>query len=75
MMSQLQQAGKQAEEFPLTLPFCSIQVVDQLNETQQGQKSVLLGLLIQMLISPRNPFTNTLGMFDQMSGYPMAQSS
>lgn len=41
-----------------------------------GRQTVLLTLSIQMLISSRNIFTdNTVILFSQISGHPMAQSS
>ena len=59
------------QEFPLTQTFCSIQVL-----ITHIRKNSLLSLWIQMLISSRNSLTDTPRMvFDQIFGYPVAQSS
>ena len=56
-------------------PFCSIQSFNWLDEDHPhwGKRSAWLSLLIQMLLSSRNTFTEILRiMFKQISGEPMA---
>lgn len=71
-MSHLKQADKERERF------CSIQAVLGLDETHlhSRRQSAFFRLLIERLISSRNILTDTLEiMFDQISRYPVSQSS
>jgi hypothetical protein len=53
--------------------FCSTQAVNWLDKAHLhwGGQSALLGLLIQMLISPKHSHRNPRIMFDQISGHLM----
>ena len=58
--------------------FCSFQTFNWLDEgpPHWREQSTLLSLLIQMLISSKNTLTDMPRiMFDQISGYPVTQSS
>lgn len=71
----MSQFSRQVEGVPFYSLFFRYSI-DWMRPFTLERQATLLSLPIQMLVSSRNTLTNIPGiMFDQMSGYPVAQSS